>query len=255
MGFGEAPVAYAGPTQKARIWTEAWVAEQMFCPNCGVHRIEQHKANNPAADFFCRECREEFELKSQRARFGRRIVDGALKTMMGRVESGKAPNLLLLNYDRAQLAVANLIVIPRQFLTPAIIEARPPLGPHARRAGWQGCNILISEVPDAGKVWLVKNGVMSSRDSAIEDWHRTLFLREATATARGWLIEVMKCVEEIGRAEFDLADVYAFESRLSALYPENENVRPKIRQQLQVLRGQGFLRFLGSGRYSLRKPG
>ncbi len=62
----------------------------------------------------------------------------------------------------------------------------------------------------------------------------------------------MKCVEAIGRAEFALSDVYAFEDRLSRLYPGNNNVRPKIRQQLQVLRDQGFLEFAGRGLYRLR---
>jgi type II restriction enzyme len=71
------------------------------------------------------------------------------------------------------------------------------------------------------------------------------------AGARG-LIEVMKCVEAIGRAAFTLDDVYAFEDRLAALYPGNNNVRPKIRQQLQVLRDRGWLEFTGRGRYRVR---
>jgi type II restriction enzyme len=46
-----------------------------------------------------------------------------------------------------------------------------------------------------------------------------------------------------------LADVYAFEPRLAALYPGNSHVRPKIRQQLQVLRDKGWLAFNGRGTY------
>ena len=45
----------------------------------------------------------------------------------------------------------------------------------------------------------------------------------------------MKCVEDIARPAFTLDDIYAFEPRLAALYPGNHNVRPKIRQQRQVL--------------------
>ena len=89
----------------------------------------------------------------------------------------------------------------------------------------------------------------------LETWRRSLFLREAQAGARGWLIEVMKAVEDAaalaGRREVTLEEVYASEGRLGALYPENRNVRPKIRQQLQVLRERGFLEFLGRGRYRL----
>jgi type II restriction enzyme len=61
----------------------------------------------------------------------------------------------------------------------------------------------------------------------------------------------MKSVDLIGQSEFTLADVYAQAPRLEKLYPENRNVRPKIRQQLQVLRDQGYLEFLGDGRYRL----
>ncbi len=49
--------------------------------------------------------------------------------------------------------------------------------------------------------------------------------------------------------------MYRFEDRLSALYPGNNNVRPKIRQQLQVLRDRGWLEFLGRGRYRVRGSG
>jgi len=65
-------------------------------------------------------------------------------------------------------------------------------------------------------------------------------------------MEVMKCVDLIGRRDFTLDDVYAQEARLHALYPGNRNVRPKIRQQLQVLRDQGYIEFLGNGQYRLR---
>jgi type II restriction enzyme len=47
--------------------------------------------------------------------------------------------------------------------------------------------------------------------------------------------------------------MYAFEAQLETLYPKNRNVRPKIRQQLQVLRDAGFISFLGEGRYELKK--
>jgi type II restriction enzyme len=86
----------------------------------------------------------------------------------------------------------------------------------------------------------------------LKSWRETLFLRETSVTARGWLIEVMRCVEQMGGAEFTLDDVYAFERHLSRLYPDNRHVRPKIRQQLQILRDYGWLEFEGRGRYRRR---
>ena len=62
----------------------------------------------------------------------------------------------------------------------------------------------------------------------------------------------MKCVELIGKQEFQLDDVYAFENRLSDLYPNNKHVKQKIRQQLQMLRDRGYLDFMSRGYYRLR---
>ena len=119
----------------------------------------------------------------------------------------------------------------------------------ARRAGWQGCNILIGKVPLAGRIPLIRAGTHVAKQAVLEQWRATLFLRDTAPTARGWLLHVMKCVEAIGRPEFTLAEVYAFDARLAAIYPANNNVRPKIRQQLQVLRGMGWLEFGGRGTY------
>ncbi|WP_084169035.1 hypothetical protein [Hellea balneolensis] len=66
---------------------------------------------------------------------------------------------------------------------------------------------------------------------------------------KGWVLDVLNCVEEIDQAEFTLDDVYKFENYLSELHPENNHAKPKIRQQLQVLRDSGILEFLGRGHY------
>lgn len=56
-------------------------------------------------------------------------------------------------------------------------------------------------------------------------------------------------MEAIGRPVFTLNEVHAFEARLQRRYPDNTNVRPKIRQQRQRLRDAGWLAFDGGGRY------
>jgi type II restriction enzyme len=96
---------------------------------------------------------------------------------------------------------------------------------------------------------LVRDSILVPKEAVLKSWRETLFLREEGLAARGWLIEVMRCVDAIGRVEFSLDDVYAFEAQLSRIYPDNRNVRPKIRQQLQVLRDHGWLVFEGRGRY------
>lgn len=249
LGFAEEGAVFKGPTQNARVLSEGWVADRLFCPGCGSDRLEPFPNNSPVADFACPVCAEEYELKAKKGPSGRKIVNGALGAMTARLAARNNPNLLVMGYDGAANRVTDLIVVPKHFFTPSIIEPRRPLGPHARRAGWQGCNILIGAVPAAGRIPLITRGVHVPRATVLEQWRATLFLREEGTKARGWLLDVMKCVEDVGRAEFTLADVYAFEPRLAALYPGNRNVRPKIRQQLQVLRDRGWLEFNGRGTY------
>lgn len=256
LGFEESQATFSSGSQRARVWTERWVADQMFCPNCGADRLSQFPANSPVADFFCPACSDQFEVKAKNGKtFGRSVADGAYDTKIARLTSKTNPNLLLIGYDKAARAVHSACIVPKHFFVPDIVQKRKPLADTARRAGWIGSNILLNLVPDAGRIFILRHGVEEPREAVLEKWRQTLFLREKSVETRGWLLEVMKAVDAIGRPEFDLNDVYAFEARLSAIYPSNNNVRPKIRQQLQVLRDSGYLEFLGDGRYRLRAGG
>jgi type II restriction enzyme len=253
LGFEESQAAYSSGSQNARAWTERWVGDWVYCPNCGNPKLSQFPANQPVADFFCQACAEEFELKSQKKAFGRRITDGAFRTMCERVASNNNPNLLLLNYDLPRRTVLNVTVVPKHFFVREIIEERRPLAETARRAGWVGCNILLDQIPVAGRIDIVRNEQLRPKDVVLASWHKTKFLRDESADGRGWLIEVLKCVEALGKSTFTLGEVYAFEGRLSSLYPSNRHVRQKIRQQLQVLRDHGLLEFMSPGNYRLRR--
>jgi len=59
-------------------------------------------------------------------------------------------------------------------------------------------------------------------------------------------------VEYSAGSQPELGDVFGFEDRLAEQYPGNDHVRAKIRQQLQVLRDEGLVEFLGGGAYRLR---
>lgn len=248
-GFGERPQELYSATQIARYDTELWASRWMFCPNCGNSNLSQFRANRPVADFYCSACGDQYELKSQQKKFGRKIANGAFSTKIERLKSDTSPNLILLQYNRAERVVENLTVVPKQFFVQSIVEERKPLKPPAKRAGWVGSNIILERIPDSGMITVVRNRVVLNRKSILEEWHKTRFVAHKVAVARGWLVDVMRCVENIGKTEFDLTDIYACEGYLAELYPNNSNIRPKIRQQLQVLRDNGYLMFLGDGRY------
>jgi type II restriction enzyme len=252
LEFDEAQLPYSSGSQSARAWTEAWVKLWAYCPHCGNRGMSQFPNNSPVADFLCASCNEEFELKSQKRKFGPKVADGAYRTKCERLNSSNNPNLLLMNYDRKSLAVQNLFIVPKHFFVRDIIEQRKPLAATARRAGWIGSNILLGKVPEAGKIHIVQNGIVRPKEIMLEEWQKTLFLRKQSLETRGWLLDVLKCVESLGKREFTLDEVYAFEQHLGEIYPRNQNVKPKIRQQLQFLRDQGLIEFVSRGNYRLR---
>ncbi len=76
-------------------------------------------------------------------------------------------------------------------------------------------------------------------------------LEKLQVEKRSWTLDVLQVVQSLGKLEFTLADVYAHADALAKLHPNNAHIRDKIRQQLQVLRDLGLLKFLGDGSYRL----
>jgi len=243
---------YKSGAQRARIATEAWANHNLYCPNCNSATLRETPTNTPAVDYFCPGCHAPFQLKAQSRPFSRRIVDAAYSTMVRAIRENRTPNLFVLHYDALEWVVANMIVIPHFAFPLSAIERRPPLGPHARRAGWVGCNILLDAIPADAKIRVVNAGAALPSRSVRQQYARLRPLARLKLEQRGWTLDVLSAVRSLGKERFTLADVYAREERLSRQHPNNRHVRDKIRQQLQVLRDLGLLEFLGGGSYHLR---
>ena len=141
-------------------------------------------------------------------------------------------------------------MIPKFYFTPDIIEERKPLAQTARRAGWVGCNILLEPIPESGKIYYIENGKSREKWYILEEWRKTNFLAEKQGIeAKWWLLDIMWCIDTLGKKEFTLADMYSFSKILREKHPDNNNIEAKIRQQLQVLRDKGYLEFGGRGVY------
>ena len=239
---------YSSNSQIARILTEDWVKNNSYCPCCGNLILNDFENNRPVADFFCVNCREEFELKSKNGLFSNTITDGAYSTMIERINSNQNPNFFFLTYSK-DYSVNNFILIPNHFFIPDIIQKRKPLSDTARRAGWTGCNIDISNVPESGKIFIVKNKEEIDKIKVVENYSRTKSIKTTNIESRGWIMDILNCVGRIPTDEFSLKEIYAFEKDLQIKHPENNFVRDKIRQQLQYLRDKGFIEFTNKGHY------
>lgn len=243
---------YNSASQKIRILTEDWVDNHIFCPNCGNLSIDKYPNNQPVADFYCSNCHEDYELKSKKDTIGNKIVDGAYKTMIKRLKSNNNPNFFFLNYDLINFQVMNFLVIPKHFFIPNIIEKRKPLSNIAQRAGWVGCNVILKNIPETGKIFFIRDKQIEKKENVLSNWKKTLFLREENEiSTKGWLLDIMRCLDKINKKKFSLDDVYIFENELSKLHPDNKHIKDKIRQQLQILRDKNYLDFVSRGYYKL----
>lgn len=119
----------------------------------------------------------------------------------------------------------------------------------ARRAGWVGCNIDIAEIPSNGKIFIVREGNVVDKQEVRQKYQKTLFLKYENLRSKGWLLDILMCIDRIQTVDFSLNQIYDFVPELQLKHPENHFVRDKIRQQLQYLRDQGYIAFTSKGHY------
>lgn len=249
-GWQNAPFLdrYRSNSQRARVISEAWVLKNGYCLACTAESLSPTAANTQTKDFFCPVCLHGYELKSKQGPFGSRVVDGAYSAMLATIRSGRTPTLLLLEFSRGW-SVEGLTAIHHSLLTQDCIVSRKPLGPLARRAGWTGCNIILPGIAPEGRIAIITNGKANAREATRKAFARLQFIEEMPTQRRNWAATLFNLLRRLPSDSFSLKDAYGFEEVLSKFYPENNNLRPKIRQQLQVLRDVGILRFVSRGQY------
>ena len=243
---------YKSASQRARVSTEPWGEANLYCPACDSRHIKSLPTGTRAADFACPSCDSRFQLKSKSGTFGDRIVDGAYSAMLHAIRSNASPNLFLLHYQLPQLTVQSVLLIPHFAFSLSFLEKRKPLSSTARRAGWVGCNFLLDRIPPDAKISVVDSGKPVPPIEVRNAYKRVRPLEKLNIQKRGWTLDVLNVVRSLNKKEFSLHDVYAHAGALAKLHPDNHNVQPKIRQQLQELRDMNFLKFLGDGSYRLR---
>lgn len=242
---------YDSPSQIARIVTETWAAENLYCCSCLSDSLTPAPNNTKAVDYFCPQCAAPYQLKSGKKPSTQRISDAGYEAMMAAINSGGTPNLFHLHYTPDWM-VRNVLLIPSFFFTASAVEKRNPLGPNARRAGWVGCNIRLDAIAADGKLIVIENGVPVTPQDVRAQYEKVRPLSRLDVGLRGWALDVYRCISELNQPEFRLQQIYPFAPRLSALHPDNKNVEPKIRQQLQVLRDAGLLEFVRPGHYRIK---
>ena len=133
-----------------------------YCLKCDSDTLTPTPANTKSRDFVCGNCSHGYELKSKCGIFSTRILDGAYATMVKTIRDGNTPTFLLLEYS-ASWSINGLRAIHHSLITETSVEARKPLAPSARRAGWIGCNILLPAIAMEGQIPIVQSGSCKRR--------------------------------------------------------------------------------------------
>ncbi len=102
--------------------------------------------------------------------------------------------------------------------------------PSARRAGWIGCNIMLDQISEQGRISIIEDGQPNDSQAVLPKFYASNRLETKDIKSRGWIMDVLRCADQMAMYDFSLQDLYAFEQTLREKHPENRNIRPKIRQ-------------------------
>lgn len=260
--FSQAMRFYKSPSQIAKNVTETWANDNLYCPRCGLP-LHQYKNNTKVYDFYCDHSDQKFmvlpsvsmdnfQLKSTKSfpnnHFPVSITGAGYDVTLTSLEQGVFPSLILLHYQPELKEVQDGLLIHRLTITKNSISRRVPLNESARRARWVGTNILLRNIPEIGKIPMIQESKIVPKRTVMQEWLSVEGILKGDLDKRGWISEIMLVLDRLPET-FSLDDVYSYEQRLGSKYPNNKHVKDKIRQQIQILRDQGYLKFISRGRY------
>ena len=110
----------------------------------------------------------------------------------------------MMSYSLEKMRVENMFFVPKHFFVPDVVEKRKPLSKTAKRAGWVGCNILLDKIPTQGRITVVENGTALDKDSVLNKVKWAQKIKTENILARGWLIDILHCVNAISSDIFTL---------------------------------------------------
>ncbi len=187
---------YRSLSQRARVLTEDWVQENLYCPACASDVLSTTPTGRQVVDFVCPDCLEEYQLKSQSHPYGYQIMNSAYEPKIKAIRAGTAPSYLFLQYDMKLFNVSNLFLVPKYFMTESVVEKRKPLRESARRSGWVGSSILLGELPTDARIHIIRDGFEMPKNAVRYSWKRFSFLLGQSSLSRGWMTDVLACIRK-----------------------------------------------------------
>ncbi len=133
---------------------EYYVKNKIKCVRCDTNNFEKCKINEKSKDLVCMSCNQKYQIKAKSAT--RKQVNNIrckqqVKTIGGDYSTtlhnlSEQIDYLIILYEKQSYEILDILYIRSENVNSDCIIPRKPLSSTAKRAGWQGCNILFGNI-------------------------------------------------------------------------------------------------------------
>ena len=144
-------------TSESRIVGEAceeYVMNNIQCARCNNNNFEKCKINEKSKDLICKNCNQKYQIKAKSAtqkEINNITTTKTFKTIGGEYSTtinniNENIDYLIILYEKHSYKIKSILYIKSDNININCIMPRKPLSLTAKRAGWQGCNLLFNNI-------------------------------------------------------------------------------------------------------------
>ncbi len=134
--------------------SEEYVKNNIKCIRCNNINFEKCKTNEKSKDLICISCNQKYQIKAKCATQKQinsiinkntfKTIGGEYLTTLNNIDQNI--DYLIILYEKNSYKIQKILYIRNEYINQQCIIPRNPLSANAKRAGWQGCNIVFSNI-------------------------------------------------------------------------------------------------------------
>lgn len=133
---------------------EYYIKNNIKCVRCNENNFKKYKTNETSKDLICISCNQKFQIKAKSVTHKQvnniknknifKTIGGEYSTTVKNIN--EQIDYLILLYEKKSYKIINILYIKYENINLNCIIPRKPLSTNAKRAGWQGCNIIFDNI-------------------------------------------------------------------------------------------------------------
>ena len=133
---------------------EEYIKNNIKCVRCKNNNFGKYNTNEKSKDLFCLDCSQKYQIKAKcvtQKQLNNIIIKNQFKTIGGEYSTtinnvDENIDYLIVLYEKTSYQIKNILYIKNEYINTECIIPRKPLSLTAKRAGWQGCNIIFNNL-------------------------------------------------------------------------------------------------------------